>query len=439
MDKTKIIIFAVIGIIVVVTGAVILANPFKEAAPPLVTLEFWSVFDDSQIYQPLIQQYQKLYPNVTINYYKKNIASYENDLVDALATGRGPDIFSIHNSWLPKHKDKLAPASEDPGDVKKYSSLFVDAAARDFVDDNKIYAFPLSVDSLALFYNKDLLNSAGISSPPKTWPEFNSAVETLTKRDDKNNILQVGAALGTARNVNRSTDILAALMLQSGAKMTADDKRSATFDQSFLSGSETFNPGKQALIFYTNFAIPSLKVYTWNSLQHYSIDAFVEGNAAMMLNYAYQAPVIAARAPHLNFGVAPLPQISQNSKKVTLGNYWAQTVGKGSKNITAAWQFVTWLSSQESSRAYLKTAKKPAARRDLIEEQKSDVGLGVFAEQALYASSWWEIDNLAIERIFADMIESVVAGKAAADDALTQANSQTTLLMREAFDKQQKQ
>lgn len=439
MDKTKIIIFAVVGVIVVITGAVILINPFKEAAPLPVTLEFWSVFDDSGVYQSLIQQYQKLYPNVTVNYYKKNITSYENDLVDALATGRGPDIFSINNAWLPKHKDKLMPAPETLGDIKKYTETFVDVAGQDFIDDNKIYAFPLAIDSLALFYNKDLLNSAGLAGPPKTWVDFNAAVEKLTKRDTKNNILQAGVAMGTARNINRSTDILAALMLQGGAKMTTDDKRRASFEQSFSSGSETFNPGKQALVFYTNFANPILKVYSWNSLQHYSVDAFVEGQTAMMLNYAYQAPIIAARAPHLNFGVAPLPQISQNSKKITLANYWAQAVSQSSKNAGAAWQFVAWLSSQENSRAYLKAAKKPAARRDLIDEQKSDTDLGVFAEQSLYAKSWWEADNLAVERIFADMIESVVGGRATADDALQRASSQTTLLMEEAMDKQQKQ
>lgn len=431
MDKTKIIIFAVIGLMAIIIGAVILIDPFKEVALAPVTLEFWSVFDGSEIYGPLIQEYQKLNSNVTINYYKKNVTSYEKELVDALAAGRGPDIFSIHNTWLPKHKDKLAAAPDALINSKRYGEIFVDAASHDFVDNNKIYAFPLAVDTLALFYNKDLLNSAGLSIPPQTWTDFNAAVEKLTKRDAKNNILQAGVAMGTAKNINRSTDILAALMIQSGAKMVGEDRQSATFEQSLASGSVNFNPGKQALIFYTNFANPTLKVYAWNQLQHYSVDAFVEGQAAMMLNYAYQVPIVRARAPHLNFDVVPFPQISQSSKKVTLANYWAQAVSKSSTDSAAAWQFIAWLSSPESSRAYLKAVKKPAARRDLIDEQKSDADLGIFAVQALYAKSWWEIDNLAIERIFADMIESVVAGKVTIDDALWQASSQVSLLMRE--------
>lgn len=429
MDKTKIIIFGLIGLVVIVAIAVVIINPFKAGTPAPVTLEFWSVFDDSEIIQPLIMEYQTLYPNVTINYYKKNIATYESDLVDALAAGRGPDIFSIHNTWLPKHLGKLAPAPESLITPSRFSEIFVDAASQDFIDDGQVYALPLSVDSLALFYNKDLLNSAGIASAPKTWIEFNAAVEKLTKRDAKNNILQAGAAMGTAKNVNRSTDILTALMLQGGAAMVNAEKTAASFNQTFSSAGDNFNPGRQALIFYTNFANPALKVYTWNSLQHYSIDAFVEGRAAMLLNYAYQLPVIRARAPHLDFGVATLPQISAGSKKVTFANYWAPAVSQSSYSQAAAWQFLSWLSSADASREYLAAARKPAARRDLIEEQATDGELGLFAQQALYAKSWWEKDNLAIEGIFADMIESVVRGTATVDEALSRANSQVTTLM----------
>lgn len=406
-------------------------SPCKEPAPPPATLEFWSVFDDSDVFDALILQYKKVAPNITINYSKKNIVSYEQDLVNALATGRGPDIFSIHNTWLPKHKNKLAPVPEAIISAKRFGELFVDVASQDFIDSGKVYALPLTVDTLALFYNKDLFNSAGIATAPRTWTEFNSAVERLTRRDSKNNILQSGASLGTAKNINRSTDILMALMLQSGAKMVNDSRSLAVFDQAIVSAQGTdFNPGRQALIFYTNFASPGLKVYTWNQNQNYSIDAFIEGKTAMTLNYNYQLPVIKARAAHLEMGVAPLPQISNTSKKVTFANYWAPTVGLGSKNQIEAWKFLAWLASPEISRQYLELTKKPAARRDLIEEQKKDADLGVFAEQALYAKSWWEKDNLAIEGIFADMIEAVNTGKVSAVNALSQAVARINLLLR---------
>jgi multiple sugar transport system substrate-binding protein len=431
MEKNKIILFSAIALVVVIVLVVIYVNPFREANPAPVTLEFWSVFDDSEIYKPIIDAFQKQYPNVTINYYKKNINTYEDELIDALAAGRGPDIFSIHNTWLPKHIDKLAAAPETMITPSRYGEVFVDAAVQDFVSEGKVYAFPMSVDTLALFYNKDLFNNAAIAEPPAYWTEFNSAVEKLTKRDEKNNILQAGAALGTARNINRSTDILTMLMLQSGAKMLSDDKTFATFSQPVsLENGDSFNPGQQAMLYYTSFADPTKKVYTWNQYQHYSVDSFVEGKAAMMLSYAYQIPLIRARAPHLNFEVALLPQISSRAQKITFPNYWAQAVSKSSQNQTAAWQFLAWLSSSDSQKTYAQNAQKPVARRDLVDWQKSDADLGVFAQQTLIAKSWWEKDNLAIERIFADAIEAVAANSVSIGDALTQASQQVTLLLQ---------
>jgi len=398
-----------------------------------VTLEFWGVFDDSNFIKSFIGQFRKQYSYFTINYHEKDVNTYEKDLIDALAAGRGPDIFFVHNTWLPKHIDKLAAAPETMITPKKVNDNFVDVVGQDFIDNNKVYALPLFVDSLALFYNKDLLNSAGIASPPISWAQFNTAVEKLTQRDSKNNILRAGAALGTSQNVNRSTDILAMLMMQSGAKMITDDKNSAAFGQSSTSANgQSFTPGEQALTFYTNFANPIKKVYTWNQYQHYSIDAFIEGNAAMMINYSYQIPVIKARSPHLNFGVVAIPQISSANPSVSFANYWGLAVSKtaGTK-APYAWKFIDWFSSdQENLKNYLQTTQRPTARRDLIDWQKNDEYLGVFAQQSLIAKSWWEVDNLAIETIFAQMIDAVTIKHQAPINALQTASQQITVLMQ---------
>lgn len=411
----------------------------KEQAPTPATLEFWGVFDDSSVYEGLIRKFNQSYPYITVNYHKKSQATYEKELVDALAAGRGPDIFMIQNNWLPKHGNKIYPADTRIFTVKEFGETFVDVAAQDFVVDGNVYAAPLAVDSLALFYNKDLLNSAGLANPPKTWEEFNSAVTKLTVKDDENNIIRAGAAIGTAKNINRSIDILMALMLQSGAKMTSSDNLTATFDQSVsLASGQSFKPGEEALVYYTNFAKPQKVVYTWNDYQHYSIDAFVEGKTAMMFNYSYQLPVIRSRAPHLNFGVAALPQISATSdKKVSYANYWGLTVSKTSPNSIYAWTFIKWLTLADNSKTYLEETKRPIARRDLVDWQKDDQDLGVFAQQSLLARSWWEADAAATETIFAQMINDVVSNVSSAQDAVTQASKQVTLLMAEYQRKRQ--
>lgn len=413
------------------TGLFAGISPCKEKPPAPVTLEFWGVFEDSGAYAPLIAQFNQAYPHITINYYKKNIATYEQDLLNALAAGRGPDIFSIHNTWLPRYLDKLFPAPEGMLTPADYANVFVDVAGWDFINEGKIYAFPFYIDTLALFYNKDLFNAAGIALPPSTWEEVNAAAESLTEKDLDGNITQSGIALGAAKNVNRCTDILSLLMIQSGAKMVSEERSSAAFADSVFLNNESFYPSSRALAFYTNFANPKKRVYSWNNLQHYSIDAFSEGKAAMMINYSYQIPILRAKAASLKFGVASLPQISAGAANVAnYANYWGQGVSKSSSNQNAAWQFLGWMSQKENMKDFLGRVKKPASRRDLIDWQKADPDLGIFAAQTLSAKSWWQVDNAQIEKIFANMIDQALSSPEMIDDIVRQANQEVTVLMQ---------
>lgn len=397
-----------------------------------VVLQFWGVFDDRNAFAKAIRAFESQNPGIKIIYTKINFEDYEKNLVDALAAGRGPDILMIHNTWLPKHGDKLRPLPStlkvqngSAMTLKGFRDQFVDVAFQDFVAGNQIYAMPLYADTVALYYNKDLLNGAGIATPPRTWEEFNSVVELLTKLDASGNIAQSGAAIGSARNINRSTDILMALMLQSGVQMTDRDNSGATFTQSV----DNQRVGEVALQYYTDFTNRQKRTYCWNDSLHYSIDAFAEGTTAMMFNYAHQLDILRGKSSRLNFGVAPMPQLN-NDFPVTYANYWAPAVALGSQYPDQAWRFIAFLTAQDNALEYLSETRRPAARRDIVDLQRNDLDLGVFAEQALSARSWYQVDSAAIEGIFADMIDNVNLGRLPVRDALQNAESRVNVLMQ---------
>ncbi len=433
MERKKILMIA-IGILVLIIILLVIGLK-RDSGQRMATLEFWSVHDDKSAYSELIDAYQEQNKNITIKYKKIPFADYEKELINAFASGEGPDIFTIHHTWVPKHKSKISPMPQTENFLNPYTfqDIFVDVAYKDLVKEGEIYGLPLYVDTLALYYNKDYFNSAGITSPPTTWEQFLNDVETLTKRDKFGNIQQSGAAIGTARNINRSTDILCLLMFQTGAQMTNDSNTQTTFNRVIRSEGETFNSGKEALRFYTDFSNPSKQAYCWNRQMSYSIDAFYEGETAMMFNYAYHINTIKDKAPYLNFGLAPIPQIKNRNFDINYANYWANTVSKTSDNPVESWRFLMFLIQAQNNKKYLKNTNEVAARRDLIEQQQDDSELGVFAKQALSARSWYQIDNQAIEQILADMIESTVLGNAsieAIEAALNQAASQINVLMQ---------
>lgn len=408
-------------------------NSFSPREGGEVTLQFWGAYDNVGTFNAVLRGFSQKYDNIKVVYTKISPDEYEARLIDALASGKGPDVMMIYNTWVNQHQDKLAAMPEtipvgqtEPlKTLKGYRNEFVDVAYDDFIRDGKIYAMPLYVDTLALYYNKDIFNTAGIATPPATWEEFNRDVTILTKLDDRGNFLQSGAAIGAAHNINRSTDILMDLMIQSGAQMTNADRTQPTFSRP-VNGK---NPGEQALQYYTDFTNPAKQVYTWNENQHYSIDAFSEGRAGMMFNYSYQMSFLRAKNARLNFAVAPMPQASLDDIK-NFANYWAPAVSAASKYPMKAWQFINYLTSSEGARIYLDETNRPAARRDLVDMQRNDPDLGVFAIQALSAKSWAQVYHAATERIFAEMIDDVNLGKLSVSDALQSGATKVEVLFQ---------
>ena len=369
--------------------------------------------------EPVIDAFEEQ-TGVEVEYKKiASVATYEKALLEALAEGRGPDVFVIHHTWVESKRGIMAPAPSEIIDVRQVQDEFVKVVAEDAVRDGFVYALPTSVDTLALYYNEDLLNAAGVARPPRTWDEFQRAVERITKVSRLGIIEQSAGALGTAANINRAGDILQLLMLQSGLAIL--DPAAGRVDMAN-------EAGERSLVFYTDFSNKSKQVYTWDLQQDFSIDAFADGDTAMMFNYSYHIPTIKAKNPRLNFALAPMPQIADSTPR-TFANYWPFAVSTSSRSPRTAWQFLRFMTSAPMASAINTSQVTPPARRDSIDAAVSDPELGVFAEQALQAVTWPRVDIVATDAIFNRMIDDVVTGGAAIPDALRRAEDQLQQLI----------
>lgn len=434
-----------------------------------ITLNYWRVWDGPDDFADIIAAYTAAHPFVKINYRKLRYDEYEQELIESFATDRGPDIFSIHNSWTRKYQEKglIAPMPAKiimgypvvTGNLKKevnwelraspvltankIKTDFIDTVYDDVVITAKnesgqstaqIFGLPLAVDTLAMFYNKDLFNNAGIVAAPAYWNrEFQQDVKKLTRQNNKGEIIQSGAALGGGGNIERYSDIVSLLMMQSGAEMM-DGNLVAFYRAPASSTQKNYFPGQEALRFYTDFANPAKEVYSWNSTLDNSLDMFINNKLAMMFGYTYMLPDIKARAPKLNFALAPMPQIEGNSFTVNFANYWVEAVSSkiltnaenlkvgdyyARQKLNTAWDFIRFAADAKQAKKYLDKTGKTTALRSLIPEQSEDPELGMFAKQLLTAKSWYHgHDANAMELIFKEMIEGVISGQATIVDAV---------------------
>lgn len=413
------------------------------AAAKRVTLEVWGVVDDVDVYAGVLSAYRTEHPNVQINFRRLRVEEYESELLNAFAEDRGPDIFLIHHDWVGKYLPKIVPMpaqtkvafsivtgtirkeqswelrAEPTIPIKTFKDQFADVVQKDalrFVNvgtadkpniQERLMAMPLFVDTMALYYNKDLLNNASIATPPENWKDFKDQVIKLTKLGSDGSVVKSGAGIGTVKNVDRSTDLVTVLMQQSGAEM-ADENGYPRFGviPEKLSGQTDVPPAFSAIDFYTSFADPARETYTWNASMPNSLDAFLTNKTAFFFGYSYYYDLIRARAPKLNLGVSKLPQIDETQNK-NIANYWMWAVAKKSKAPEQAWHLLNYFGRLENMKKLAMTAKRAPARKALLPDLLNDERLGVFASQVLTATTWYRgNDPQAMERALGEMIEA---------------------------------
>jgi len=415
-----------------VTSGAACKTPDREIQSRLgpITLEYWRVWDENDSMSAIIKAYKEAHPNVTINYRKFRYDEYEKQLLEAFAEDRAPDLFSIPESWLKRYQNRITPMP-DPvsvperkvvGSIKKeliyelsnrralnandLRNLYPDIVASDTIIDGQLYGLPLSFETLVMFYNRDILNAAGVAEAPTTWTAFHDVVRKINRYDAKGDIIRSAAALGTGTNVAAGPDIAALIMLQNGAIL--DNSQGAIIWSGSDSSSRRDNPAMGALTFYSDFARPTKDVYSWNKKLPYSIDAFTNGRTGIMFGYPVYAAGIRAGNPGLNFTIAPVPQRTPDSP-VNYAGYWVETVSKRTKYPQEAWDFINFTATNPVAvKLFLDKTGRSTALRSMMADQMSKPDLQATTAQMLSSTNWYRgRDPLAADKIMREMLDNL--------------------------------
>ena len=317
-----------------------------------VSLSYWGLFEDQQTLAPIILDFEKENPNITVNYIKKDIKDYRQKLTTQISQGTGPDVFKFHNTWYPMFSQILLPLPTDVITKDEFDKAFYPVAKKDLTNNGAIYGIPLEIDTLALFTNTEILKQAGVAVP-KNWNDFINAARGLTVKDQDGKIKTAGVGFGTFDNVVHAPDIVSLLFVQDGVNLND------------LSSSKP--KVSDALNFYTAFAIGNGSV--WDATLDQSLLAFTKGNLGMYFGYYRDYLAIKQASPALNFEINPVPQLDFQSQDVA--SYFAEGVSVKSLHQKEALLFMKFLSARDTQakiyqeQAKIKTYGGPPGRKDL--------------------------------------------------------------------------
>ncbi len=408
----------------------------KPREPEEVTLTWWGLWEDGSLVEPLISEYQAANPKVKINYVNQSKQDYRERLTNALAKGQGPDIFRLHNTWVPMFTAELSPLPAEVMTPTEFSQTFYPVAVSDLTTSEGVVGMPLMYDGLALFINQEIFDAAG-KTAPQTWNDLRQTAIELTIKDEQGVIQQAGAALGRTENVDHWPEILALMMVQNGVDLA----------------NPTGVLAEDALTYYTVF---SLVDGVWDETLPPSTAAFAGGKLAMYFGPSWRIFEIKAQNPNLEFEVMPVPQLPKNTPDeadIAYASYWVEGVWKRSESATEAWKFLKFLAQKDSlQKLYTNAAQtrlfgEPYPRVDMADLVTADPFVSAFVSQAGNATSWYLASrtfdgptgiNSQIGAYFEDAVNAVNQGTRA-DKALetaaagvTQVLSQYGLITRSA-------
>lgn len=343
-----------------------------------------------------------------VEYFYVDERTLDEELVNAIAEGRSPDLIIFPADSLVKHRAKLLALEVDE---RTFRDTYLDAGEIFLLSDGQ-YAFPFLIDPLVMYWNRDLYGTGGLAQPPQTWEQMvSSAVPSLTIRDTSRNIIQAALAFGEYRNVTNAKEVLLAMTMQSGSRLVSENERGyvVELDKPLENGGRA--PMSAALEFFTDFSNSNSPLYTWNRALATDENAFVAEDLATYIGFGSDAERLAAKNPNLNLDIAELPQGAGATIKRTYGRVYGIGIPRGAFNQNGAYQVAQIMTSSVNAARFAEATNMAAANRTSVITGTASPYRQIIERSALVARAWLDPDPSGTETIFQQMIEDVVSNR----------------------------
>ncbi len=330
--------------------------------------------------QQMLAEFHEQHPNIRV-FYTPDPENLEDVLLADMEAGTAPDVFSGCCDFYPVFAQKgytLDLTSYIEADLDK--STIDDWSQAQFkalrLGDANQFALPKYHGALALYYNKDAFDSAGVAYPDGTWSydDYLSAMKKLTIRVGSE-IKQWGGMFDVTWD-----RIQVHVNGWGGHFVNPDDPTKCEM---------AAPPAQEAMRW--------LKARMWDDRVMASFldvenvetrQAFINQKIAMVEDGSWALKDILTQA-QFRIGVSPFP--TGPVRHVTLGTTDGFSIYSGTKNPDAAWELLKFLISKDYGRAMARAHFLQPARASIVQdwiryvqqaypEKSKDMDLNAFAD-----------------------------------------------------------
>lgn len=365
-----------------------------------------------------------------VSYVELDPRIFAQELTSAIAEGRGPDAVILSSEEILRERPKLIPISYETMSTRYIVDTYIDGASIFSLRDGT-YGFPIAVDPLVLYYNRDMLSDADFVQPPRTWEEvLNQVAPRITTRTQGNSITQSAIAFGEYANVSNAKEILLMLMLQAGSTLVSEGSEGVSLVFNPENRGTSRPPADASLDFFTQFANPSREVYSWNRSLPLDTNAFLAEDLALYFGFSSELDALREGNPNLNFDATRIPQGNSETTKRNYGKFYSLSVLRSSPNAQGAYSAVLKLLNEDVTTRIATAHNMAPVYRSSILEGSLDPFLQNAYDNALAARGWLDPNPAASENIFKRMIEDVTSGRERISDAIEDAQIRINQLFR---------
>lgn len=353
--------------------------------------------------------------NVNIEYVSAN--DIKEKFTTSALSGAGPDIVALDSCGYAVDaaaSNLLCPLDDD---LNAIAGEFYEAPLNSGLYNGSHYAVPWYMNNMAMYYNKDILDAAGVTAVPTTWAEFTAALEQIT----------AAGYDGVTMPYYFCSYFMYAYFFQNGNPVIDTSGAVPVSALAADSGKETWNYLCSLVDTYKAYPEAIKDAMSWD--QTYA--PFLQNNCAFLFSGDWANWALSGS--DISYGIAKLPAGKQAA--TVMGGY-TLSINKNTKNYDAAWAYISWLTSAEQSQSVLSSYGRISARKDAdttqlvadyphLETFVAQTGDSVARPAVINAS---EFDTM-----FSDAYKEVILGTKTPDQALSDLDSEASAWLSKQY------